>query len=75
MATRSLGVSGLDVAFAELGAKAFQRPDLFVGQVNLPARDVFFQAKQAAGVLGQKVVAAPDAAHAARREDLDALQH
>jgi len=67
------GVPGLDLAFAELGAETLEQPDLLVGQVELLARDVLLQAHQAL-VPGQEVVAAPDPAHAARR-DLDALQH
>lgn len=63
---------GLDVAFAELRAEAFEGFDLFVrelhgpfGRGRLPPQQTIVAAEQA--------VAAPDAADA-RRTDLDAPQ-
>ena len=66
------GGVGLDVAIAELRTEALQEPDLLGGQLDPALLGVLLEAQQAL-VLGQQVVAAPDAADPAGA-DLDPLQ-
>ena len=40
-------VPGVNMALTELGAQAFEPPDLFVGELDLAGTDVLFQTQQA----------------------------
>lgn len=66
------GVRRLDVALAELGGEALQQPGLLLRQLDQAFGGGLLQPQQAL-VLGEEVVALPDAAHAAGG-DLEALQ-
>jgi hypothetical protein len=58
---------GLDVPFAELGTEPFEQPRLLRCELDRPLGRDLLQPQQAL-VLGQQVVAAPDATHAARAD-------
>ena len=62
---QSTGVRRLDMAFAELGAEAFEQPALLIRELDRLLGGGPLQAEQAL-VLGQKVVAAPDPTHRRR---------
>jgi len=58
------GVRSLDVAVAELRIEAFEQADLLIGELDRAFAGVLFEAQQAL-VLGEQIVAFPDAADAA----------
>jgi hypothetical protein len=62
----------LNLAFAKLGAEAFEQADLLVIELNGLFPVGFLKAQQAV-VLGEQVVTLPHATHTART-DVDALQ-
>ena len=65
-------MTGLDMAFAELGAEPLQQPDLLVRQLDPALGRGFLQSEQTL-LPGQQLVAGPHAAHPARG-DMDALE-
>src|SRR5580765_7497102 len=60
---KTAGVRGFDVAFAELGAEAFEEPDLLLLQLDLALGGGLLQPEQPL-VLGEQVMALPHPAHA-----------